>query len=179
MNSAYELALKEVGTAWKGGDFVTAMLARAHIPYPALSGWAAVNDWGHPIEAKDARPGDVVVTNRAGQTVAVFFGRRMGAFAECLGVADDGTVKPMRFQVKGFAKLLRPPRPQPIGVAPLVAEFVKPGAGSKPVEMRKADPVQAVKASQSPQPKPRILLGWVITFVAGISLGLAILAEVF
>lgn len=173
MNPAYELALKEVNVAWKGGSFVNAMLARARIETPGSE------IWGHTVEIDTVRPGDVVVASTPAGEVSSFYMRNLGAFIEGLTVAPDGIVKPQRFSKKKILRLVRPPRPKPAEVAPLVAEFVRPGAASKPVEMRKADPVQTVEASQSPQPKPRVLLGWVITFVAGISLALTIIAEVF
>lgn len=175
MNPAYELALKEVNVAWKGGSFVNGMLARARIEPPLND----LNGWGHPVTMDAIRPGDVVQVQAQAGVVTSFYMRNFGAFFEGLTAAPDGTVKAQRFSKKKILAIARPPRPKPAEVAPLVAEFVRPGAASKPVEMRKADPVQTVETSQLPQPKPRALLGWVITFVAGISLALTIIAEVF
>lgn len=178
MNPAYELALKEVNVAWKGGSFVLAMLARARIDPPPV----ALNNWGHPVEIGTIRPGDVVLADTQAGGVMSFYMRNLGAYIEGLTVAPDGTVKPQRFSKKKILAIARPPRPKPVEVTPLVAEFVRPGAMSKPVEVRKADPVQAApQAFVPPPPKaPRFGLGWLFAvLVAGLTLAAAKFAEMF
>lgn len=178
MNPAYELALKEVNVAWKGGSFVNAMLARARIEPPV--GPAA--QFGTAITIDAVRPGDLVLIDTKQGAAHVFYMRNLGAFIEGLAVAPDGIVKPQRFSKKKILAIDRPPRPKPAEVTPLVAEFVRPGAMSKPVEVRKADPVQAAPQAFVPPPAkaPRFGLGWLFAMlVAGLTLAAAKIAEMF
>lgn len=164
MNPAYELALKEVNVAWKGGSFVNGMLARARIEPPLND----LNGWGHPVTMDAIRPGDVVQVQAQAGVVTSFYMRNFGAFFEGLTAAPDGTVKAQRFSKKKILAIARPPRPKPAEVAPLVAEFVRPGAASKPVEMRKADP-QPVPQAFVPPPARRFGLKWAIATVSAIA----------
>lgn len=165
MNPAYELALKEVNVAWKGGSFVLAMLARARIEPPA----ADLASWGHPVAVEAIRPGDVVLTDTQTGGVMSFYMRNLGAFIEGLTVAADGTVKPQRFSKKKILAIARPPRPKPAEVAPLVAEFVRPGAASKPVDLRKADP-QPSPSSKNAEYQSSVH-GVVIMLVGAVAIG--------
>lgn len=182
MNPAYEQALKEVNVAWKGGSFVNAMLARARIEPPIGDGTGYGVAWGTSVDLATIRPGDVVQVAVQGGNVTTFYMRNLGAFIEGLTVAPDGIVKPQRFSKKKIIAIMRPPRPKPVEVTPLVAEFVRPGAMSKPVEMRKADPVQSAPQAFVPPPAkaPRFGLGWLFAIlVAGLTLAAAKFAEMF
>lgn len=177
MNPAYELALKEVNVAWKGGSFVNAMLARARIEPPAGDG----TEWGTSVKIDAIRPGDVVLTDTKEGGVRSFYMRNLGAFIEGLAVAPDGIVKPQRFSKKKILAISRPPRPKPAEVTPLVAEFVRPGAASKPVDLRKAEPQPSPNAFvQPPSKAPRFGLGWLFAaLVAGLTIVAAKIAEMF
>lgn len=178
MNPAYELALKEVNAAWKGGSFVFSMLARARIEPPLASD---LSRWGHAVTIEAIRPGDVVLADTQTGGVLSFYVRNLGAFIEGLTVAPDGIVRPQRFPKKKILAITRPPRPKPLDVTPLVAEFVRPGAASKPVEIRKADPAQPSPAFSEPRDTgPRFGLGWLFAaLVAGLTIVAAKIAEIF
>lgn len=173
MNPAYELALKEIGSkAWKGEsriEFMDAMLSAAGIRPPENSA-SAYLEWGHPIDLELARAGDVVVvstgTAKEATDAPVFFIRRTGAFIEALTLSlDDQDVRPHRFSTKRIKGISRPPKRveqakpfEPYAGRPALeveqvandlASFLQPGAGSKLVELRKADPRQD---SAPPQP---------------------------
>lgn len=179
MNPAYELALKEMNVAWKGGSFVLAMLNRARIDPPVSD----LTGWGQVVDIASIRPGDVMLIDSRGGVMS-FFMRNLGAFVEGLTVAPDGVIKPQRFSKKKIVAIARPPRPKPIEVTPLVAEFVRPGAASKPVDIRKADPAAkpATVAPPSPAPAPARRFGvkWIFAvLVAAATLALAKIQELF
>ena len=164
MNPAYEIALKEIGSkAWKGEtrvSFVETMLQGAGIAAPERSA-SAYLEWGHPVDLEQARPGDIAVVTtgsaKAASDTPVFFIRRTGAFIEALTLAlDDQDVRPHRFSTKRIKGISRPPKrveqDKPFEfysgrkaleveqVEQDLASFIAPGAASKMVELRKADP---------------------------------------
>lgn len=190
MNAAYELALREIGSAaWLDAkdrcDFVNTMLDRAGITPAAVRSFAG---WGHQMTLDQARPGDIAIVSVGAAAdvlgeIPVFFVRRTGAFIEGLTLTPDLTaVKIQRFHTRRIHDIRRPPKrvEQEAPAAP-VAQFVNPGAASKPVSLRKADPAQAAPAAfVPPQPKPRFGLGWLLaTIGAALMLGLAKFAEMF
>lgn len=116
MSKAYENARRELGTwEWKDGHnpkivqwfadvghdwvkddetawcaaFVGAMLKSAGIPHTGALNARSYQDWGRPVDLKDARPGDVVVFSRgdpAGwQGHVGFFVREVGGNIVVLG----------------------------------------------------------------------------------------------
>lgn len=180
MNSAYELALKEIGSAaWLDAKdrsaFVDAMLGRAGIATAVARNFAG---WGHQMTLEQARPGDIAIVSvgAAGDVLSeipVFFVRRTGAFIEGLTLTPDlMEVKIQRFHTRRIHDIRRPPkRVEQEPLAPPAAQFVNPGAASKPVLLRKADPTQDRAPEQAfvPPPAPRYGLKAIAAAVTAIA----------
>lgn len=137
MTTAYELALKELGTVeWAEGSnpkvtayyrdaghsevkddsvawcaaFVGAMLHRAGLKGTGKLTARSYLEWGEPVGLADAKPGDIVIFSRgnsAWQGHVAFFSSRKGAFIEVVGGNQRDSVSIARYPASSLLGIRR------------------------------------------------------------------------